>query len=202
MEHLRKVIECFFSTIWVFGEKSVLRLFHIQVFCPLVPIYRIFLLCTSSLILLICLKSSSFCRTVQNICTSSLKPALSSRTERCAAKQWCSGRINRSLLGIVPACVSFFLPRVWKQRQIYLFSLKDRLQRFMLNPKDYRAHKPAKVLNCRAYPAHGCASSLVTQCWTPVKKTRRNPFQASWTFLIWSCLPHFSGVLNNSCLFI
>lgn len=54
----------------MFGEKSLLRLFHIQVFCPLVSIYRTFLLCTTSLILLICLKSSSFCRTVQNICTS------------------------------------------------------------------------------------------------------------------------------------
>lgn len=108
MEHLRKVIECFFSSIGVFGEKSVLRLFHIQVFCPLVPICRIFLLCTSSLILLICLKSSGFCRTVQNICKYSFKPVLSSRTGRCAAKQWCSGSINRGLLGIVPG-VCFIL---------------------------------------------------------------------------------------------
>lgn len=60
----------------MFGEKSVLRLFHIQVFCPLVSTYRIFLLCTTSVILLTCLKSSSFRRTGQNICTSSFKPAL------------------------------------------------------------------------------------------------------------------------------
>lgn len=55
-----------------------------------------------------------------------LMQPLSSRTERCSAKQWCSGRINRCLLGVVPG-VSAFLPCVWKQ--IDLFSLKDRLQR-------------------------------------------------------------------------
>lgn len=171
MEHLRKVIECFFSSIWVFGEKSVLRLFHIQVFCPLVPICWTFLLCTSSLILLIRLKSSGFCRTVQNICTYSFKPVLSSRTGRCAAKQWCSGSNNRGLLGIVPG-VCFILYAMCLKTEIYLFSLKDRLQRFTLNPEAYRAHKPAKVLNCRVYPARGCVSSPVTQRWTPIKQTR------------------------------
>ena len=69
-----------------------------------------------------------------------LSQLLSSRTERCTIKQWCSGRLNRWLVGIDPNVhVCFFLPCVWKPWDRYFFFPETlRLQRGRLNPKDYK----------------------------------------------------------------